>query len=83
MGELQEGDNARSLASSTLEILRARLSSLKIAEAQRGTSAPELLFLYRPWGGRNVRVFTGLSTGCKRNRSETPRPNGLFLGSIS
>ena len=35
MGELQEGDNPRSLASSTLEILRARV---KLAE-DRGSSA--------------------------------------------
>jgi hypothetical protein len=45
MGELQEGDNARILASSTREILMARISSLKFALAQRGTIAPEVLFL--------------------------------------
>jgi hypothetical protein len=60
-GELQEGDNARIRASSTLEI---RVSSLKLALAQRGTIASEFYyFLNRPWGGRNVCVFTGLSMG--------------------
>ena len=62
-GESQVGDIARLLASSTLESVMAEISSLKLALAQRGTIAPELRYLSRPWGGRNVRVFTGLSMG--------------------
>ena len=41
-GELQEGNNARILASSTLEIMMAEISSLKLVLAQRGTIAPEV-----------------------------------------
>ena len=49
-GELQEGDNARLLASSTLENMMAEISSLKLALAQRGTIAPEVRMLREALG---------------------------------
>ena len=67
MGELQEGDNARILASSTLEIMMARVSSLKLALAQRGTIAPELLFCKQTMGWEKRACLHGLVDGMEKD----------------
>ena len=69
---MQEGDNARSLASSTLEILRARVSSLRIAVAQRGTSAPELLFFKQTMGWEKRACVHGLVDGMQKDTVGNP-----------
>ena len=60
-GELQVGDNARLLASSTLENMMAEISSLKLALAQRGTIAPEVRMLCEALG-------LGENCVCSRDR---------------
>ena len=78
MGELHEGDNARILASPMLENLMAKISSLEIAVAQRGTSAPELRFLNqnRGWGKRAC--VHGFADGFKKDSVGNPSSKQAF-----
>jgi hypothetical protein len=62
-GELQEGDNARLLASSTLEIIMAEISSLKLALAQRSTIAPEVQFFREAWVWEKCACVHGIADG--------------------
>ena len=72
MGELQEEDNARVLASSTREILMAGISSLEFALAQRGTSAPELLFFKQTMGWEKRACVHGLVDGMEKDSVGNP-----------
>jgi hypothetical protein len=81
MGELQEGDNARILASSTLEIMMAEISSLKLALAQRGTIAPEVRFFREAWGWGKCACVHGIADGMEMNSVGNPHLSRPFLGS--
>lgn len=72
MGELREGDDARSLASPTLEILMAEISSLKNVVAQRGTSAPELRFFNQTGGWDKLACVHGIADGMKEDSVGNP-----------
>jgi len=71
-GELQEGNNARILASSTLEIMMAEISSLKLALAQRGTIAPEVRYFREAWGWGKCACVHGIADGMEKDSVGTP-----------
>ena len=71
-GELQQGDNAHVLASSTLEIMMAEISSLKLALAQRGTIAPEVRYYREAWGWGKCACVHGIADGMEKDSVGTP-----------
>ena len=71
-GELQEGDNARLLPSSTLEIMMAEISSLKLALAQRGTIAPQVRFFREAGGWGKCACVHGIADGMEKDSVGNP-----------
>jgi hypothetical protein len=78
MGELQEGETARILASSMQEVLMASISSLKFALAQRGMIAPEVLFLCQTRGWGKLACVHRTTCGMKKDSVGNPSSKQAF-----